>query len=153
MAELRLEHMTPQQLLACCDAAHHAVLSDFSGDYTWMPPYSCAAPEDMQNDELTALSGLYSSMLTTPELRASTMELLQAKQEGAAALLYFLEIPRLVYSVRNDGTGRYKSTDEKFPLKSVLTKIQKDEELLRFCRETLDDDSAHNGKECDGHVI
>ena len=98
---------------------------------------------------------LYSSLLTTAPLRARMLEMLRTKQpDGAAALLYFLEFPRLVYSARNNhcedpssGTKRHghaPGTAEKFPLRNVLKQIQKDEEILCWCRETLENASAHD---------
>ncbi len=98
---------------------------------------------------------LYSSLLTTAPLRARMLEMLRTKQpDGAAALLYFLEFPKLVYTARNthcedpsSGTKRHghaPGTAEKFPLRNVLKQIQKDKEILCWCRETLDNASAHD---------
>jgi hypothetical protein len=58
----------------------------------------------------------------------------------------FLEYPRLVFAAPNNtlGPGQGLAPD-KFPLKSILTQIQKDEDLLGFCRETLDDAAVHDG--------
>ena len=96
------------------------------------------------------MAGLYSSLLTAPPLRARMLDVLRTKQpDGAAALLYFLEFPRLVFSARNDclgiGYGHAPGTAEKFPLRNVLTTIQKDKEILSWCRQTLEDVSAHDG--------
>jgi hypothetical protein len=41
---------------------------------------------------------------------------------------------------------REQSANEKFPLKNVLKRIHKDEEVLRFCRAAIEDEaSVHNG--------
>jgi hypothetical protein len=121
----------------------------------WQPPYVVSTPVSAQNAELLEMVRLYSSLLTTAPLRARMLEMLRTKQpDGAAALLYFLEFPKLVYTARNthcedpsSGTKRHghaPGTAEKFPLRNVLKQIQKDEEILCWCRETLDNASAHD---------
>jgi len=148
--EFRLTHMTAEELLACCDAAHARQEIDqrFGHADDWKPPFEFAMPTSVKNEELKKIEGLYSSILTAPKLRARLMETLRTKQpDGAAGLLYFLEFPKLVFSARNDTLGlqgHATGTAEKFPLKNVLTQIQKDEEILRFCRQTLDDAAAHS---------
>lgn len=121
----------------------------------WQPPYVVSTPVSAQNAELLEMVRLYSSLLTTAPLRARMLEMLRTKQpDGAAALLYFLEFPKLVYTARNthcedpsSGTKRHghaPGTAEKFPLRNVLKQIQKDKEILCWCRETLDNASAHD---------
>jgi hypothetical protein len=83
------------------------------------------------------------------------LEMLRTKQpDGAAAQLYFLEFPKLVYTARNNHCedpssdtkrhGHAPGTAEKFPLRNVLEQIQKDEEILCWCRETFENASAHD---------
>ena len=63
------------------------------------------------------------------------------------ALMYFLELPRLVFACRNDISGLSgvsPGSAEKFPLRTVLKRIHSDLDILRFCRAALESESAHS---------
>ena len=64
----------PEQLFASCDSAHArkglASGSIYDSTSGWAPPYTFTRPDAMKNEELHKLSGLYSALLTNPNLHA-----------------------------------------------------------------------------------
>jgi len=94
MAELRLSHMTPEQLFACCDAAHaHGELQHAPAGDKYQTPYQCSVPAQMTNEELLRLASLFSELLTKPALHATMMDTLVHKQpDGAAGKLKLREL-------------------------------------------------------------
>ena len=149
--EFRVTHMTAEELLACCSAAHarREIASLGLDPEAWRPAFQITVPGRVQNAELVKMAGLYSSILTASPVRARALEILRTQQpDGTASLLYFLEYPRLVFASRHDSFGLepppVSRTAQKFPLKNILTKIQTDEEIMRFCRTSLDDETAHD---------
>ena len=74
--------------------------------------------------------------------RASLMNIVKTMQpDGAATALYFLDIPRLVWSKRNSMDS--SEGQEIFPIRSELEQICRKEDLIVICRALID----HEGTE------
>ena len=148
MAELRLRRMTATELLACCEAAHlraELSTSSESSGCLWAPPYLFTNPLHMTDEEMKEMEGLYVSFLSNAELWHLLMDVIRNKRpDGAAAALYFLNLPTLVFAARMDTSGLHPDKVQgEFPLKTVLKKTTTNGELISLCRSLLDNSTAH----------
>jgi len=137
----RLSKMTAQDVLDCCDAAQKSIKPTVNGQVSFLFPFSYTQPRKVGNKELIQMRKVYLEMLDTPSQWSGIMKMLTDMQPaGAAAALFFLEYPGLVWSER---ASSVESDENPYPMTDIIQKILFNEDLLRWCRETIKKPDTH----------
>ena len=137
-----LVDMTAVQLIAACKSAQRTCSSQhFSHEsgINYRPPYDAPDCRSAANSELVRLKPLYVQLLTDESINKEMHSIIEAMHpDGAAAMLYVLELPGLIYQTRIDCSGLSGNlSSEPFPLYDVMRAILKETRLLAWCRNML----------------